>query len=39
LVTAQASSEATFREIFDALVGNVEQILRGKRRAVHLAFV
>ena len=31
--------EATFREVFEALTSQVERVLRGKRRAVHLSLV
>jgi MoxR-like ATPase len=39
---SQASSDAdrlTFKELFDAVVDNVEIVLRGKRRAIHLSLV
>jgi MoxR-like ATPase len=36
---AAPSVEETFRDVFDALVAQVERVLLGKRRAVHLALV
>jgi MoxR-like ATPase len=38
-VHAAPREEASFKDLFDALVNQVEQVLRGKRRAVHLALV
>ncbi|HEX4492600.1 MAG TPA: MoxR family ATPase [Acidimicrobiia bacterium] len=39
MVQAAPSVEETFRDVFDALVTQVERVLLGKRRAVHLALV
>ncbi len=36
---AAPSAEDSFRDLFDALVAQVERVLRGKRRAVHLSLV
>jgi MoxR-like ATPase len=36
---AAPSAEETFRDVFDALVAQVERVLLGKRRSVHLALV
>jgi MoxR-like ATPase len=36
---AAPSVEESFRDVFDALVAQVERVLLGKRRAVHLALV
>ncbi len=32
-------TEATFRDLFDALTSQVERVVRGKRRPIHLALV
>jgi MoxR-like ATPase len=39
LVHAASRPEASFGDLFEALAGQIEQVLRGKRRAIHLALV
>jgi len=38
-VQAAPRPEQSFKDLFDALAGQIERVLRGKRRAVHLSLV